>query len=174
MGMDVYGKKPLSAKGEYFRNNVWWWRPLWDYVIEVGGEILDVNTAEYGHYNSGAGLNADGAIKLGKLLLSEIESGRTALYEQNYNKYIASLPLQECEWCDGTGIRTDAVGVDHGMPTRELDEATAIALGRTHGTCNGCNGEGKREQFDASYPFNEDNVREFAEFLLDCGGFEIY
>jgi hypothetical protein len=28
MGMDVYGKEPKSDKGEYFRNNVWWWRPL--------------------------------------------------------------------------------------------------------------------------------------------------
>ncbi|QOR55575.1 MAG: hypothetical protein UMS36scaffold28_65 [Phage 59_13] len=29
MGMDVYGVKPKSKQGEYFRNNVWSWRPLW-------------------------------------------------------------------------------------------------------------------------------------------------
>ena len=27
MGMDVYGLEPRKEKGEYFRNNVWWWRP---------------------------------------------------------------------------------------------------------------------------------------------------
>ena len=32
MGFDVYGKDPDpgSGSGEYFRNNVWWWRPLRD------------------------------------------------------------------------------------------------------------------------------------------------
>lgn len=28
MGMDVYGKKPTSKEGEYFRANVWSWRPI--------------------------------------------------------------------------------------------------------------------------------------------------
>ena len=27
MGMDVYGRNRCSKEGEYFRNNVWWWRP---------------------------------------------------------------------------------------------------------------------------------------------------
>ena len=38
MGMDVYGIAPTSERGEYFRNNVWWWRPLWDYCCEVDSE----------------------------------------------------------------------------------------------------------------------------------------
>lgn len=174
MGMDVYGNKPKTDKGEYFRNNVWWWHPLWDYAISVGGEVIDVETADHGHYNSGAGLGARASAKLGKLLLAEIESGRTADYEQKYNKYLADLPLEECRYCEGTGIRTDEVGIENHMNTRELDEATAIALGRTHGTCNGCNGEGKHSSFNTNYPFSVDNVREFAEFLVDCGGFRIH
>src|SRR4051812_45074191 len=28
MGMDVYGKKPTSEDGRYFRANVWSWRPI--------------------------------------------------------------------------------------------------------------------------------------------------
>jgi hypothetical protein len=35
MGMDVYGKAPTVEEGKYFRNNLWWWRPLWTYVEEV-------------------------------------------------------------------------------------------------------------------------------------------
>jgi hypothetical protein len=35
MGFDVYGKSARSEKGEYFRNNVWWWRPLAEYVLET-------------------------------------------------------------------------------------------------------------------------------------------
>ncbi len=26
--------------GAYFRNNVWWWRPLWNYVTELCDDIL--------------------------------------------------------------------------------------------------------------------------------------
>ena len=35
MGMDVFGLEPRKEKGEYFRNNVWWWRPLWDFVAHI-------------------------------------------------------------------------------------------------------------------------------------------
>lgn len=28
MGMDVYGKNPSSPEGEYFRANIWSWRPI--------------------------------------------------------------------------------------------------------------------------------------------------
>ena len=40
MGMDVYGERPRTNKGEYFRNNVWWWRPLWNYVSVECSDII--------------------------------------------------------------------------------------------------------------------------------------
>ena len=51
------------------------------------------------------------------------------------------------------------------MPAKQLEEALAVLLGRTHGTCNGCGGEGKVASWEASYPFSAENVQEFAEFL---------
>ena len=39
--------------------------------------------------------------------------------------------------------------------------------------CKRCDGTGKTENFNKSYPFDLDNVREFAEFCLQSGGFEI-
>ena len=173
MGMDVYGKEPKSKTGEYFRNNVWWWRPLWDYCCEVGAEVISEELAEYGHYNDGAGLDAELSEALARVLLDELESGRTAEYERKHNEYLATLPRQECDLCGATGIRTDAVGVEMGQPTKELPAEVAILTGRTHGWCNGCNGVGTRENFGMSYPFSTENVREFADFLLACGGFAI-
>ena len=35
MGMDVYGREPEKELGKYFRSNVWWWRPLWNYTAEI-------------------------------------------------------------------------------------------------------------------------------------------
>lgn len=39
---------------------------------------------------------------------------------------------------------------------------------------NGCDGKGTKRPADTWYPFEVENVKEFATFLQDCGGFEIY
>jgi hypothetical protein len=171
MGMDVIGKNPASETGEYFRNNVWFWRPLWNYCLEVAPDLC---AAVNGHYNDGEGLDADDARTLGIRLQAEIDAGRTAAYEAEYNAYLASLPRHDCEWCGGTGIRTDEVGISLGQPTQALTADIAAIVGRTHGTCNGCRGEGRRDDSEMSYPFSVDNVREFALFLVDSGGFHIW
>jgi hypothetical protein len=171
MGMDVYGKNAKTEKGEYFRNNVWWWHPLWDYCLNLHGDIA--GQVDSGHSNDGDGLNEEDAHKLGLALMSDLEDGTTAEYEREYREQLALLPMNECNWCEGTGIRSDAVGIENGMPTKELEEDIAIVVGRTHGWCNSCRGNGKVVPWMANYPFSTENVREFAEFLLNCGGFEI-
>lgn len=173
MGMDVYGKNPTSERGEYFRNNVWWWRPLWEYCCEVGRSVITDEVAEGCCYNDGRGLDEADSKELSDILLAELWEGRTAEYERKYNEFRASLPREDCGFCGATGIRTDEVGVEMGMPTRALDEAEAILTGRTHGWCNACRGVGTTESWQSSYPFSVDNVREFAMFLADSGGFEV-
>lgn len=170
MGMDVYGQNPSTEKGEYFRNNVWWWRPLWDYCESVAPHLCEDIS---GHTNDGDGLDEISAQELATILLAELANGNTLVYQQKYNEYRASLPREECDLCGSTGIRTDGIGVEMGQPTKELPVEVQILTGRTHGWCNGCNGVGTRESWLASYPFSVDNVAEFAEFLSGCGGFAI-
>lgn len=171
MGMDVMGNEPRSERGQYFRNNVWWWRPLWNYCVEVAPDLCEKVS---GHYNDGDGLDADGAAELARILLVNIESGKTEAYEARYNEYLASLPRRKCEWCAGTGVRTDKVGVEMGMPGKALEPAIAILTGRSRGWCNGCDGEGTCEHHEADYPFSVENVQDFAKFLEDSGGFKIW
>lgn len=59
MGMDVYGNHPTGKTGEYFRNNVWWWRPLAVYCCQVAPDI----TAHCEHWqsNDSDGLNTGDA-----------------------------------------------------------------------------------------------------------------
>jgi hypothetical protein len=173
MGMDVIGNNPTTDKGEYFRNNVWWWRPLWEYCCEAGEKIISDDIAQGGHFNDGVGLDADGALALGNLLLEEIAAGRTVEYESRYNAFLASLDRTDCDLCDATGIRADEVGVEAGMPEKELSSENQILTGRMHGWCNACDGVGTREAWALSYPFSIDNVRNFAEFCKASGGFEI-
>jgi len=61
--------------GIYFRNNCWWWRPLWDFCAYHCPELISEETHKSGHYNDGAGLNAEDAAKLGLKLLVLIEDG---------------------------------------------------------------------------------------------------
>ncbi len=178
MGMDVYGTKPSDPMGEYFRNSVWGWRPLWNYCEAVAPHLTaKVN----GHTNDGDGLNAEAALELGILLANEIDTGKTHSYKLGYDEFIAKLPEESCKICNGTGIRTDSVGVRDRQHLKQIiNSAHPHIAGKTHprfgqiGWCNGCDGVGKRPHFMANYPFRVDNVAEFAGFLKHCGGFKIW
>jgi hypothetical protein len=173
MGMDVYGVEPKADEGHYFRNNVWWWHPLWDYCCDIAVDIIGEELATNGHFNSGEGLDAAAAEELGNRLKDEIYKGHTYQYQQEYNAHLASLERKTCKLCEGTGVRADEIGVEMGMPSRKLTEEEQILLGRETGWCNACRGEGLVDDFNTNYPFSVENVDNFAMFLLSCGGFKI-
>jgi hypothetical protein len=54
MGMDVSGLAPTTEAGKYFRNNCWWWRPLWYYCEQVAPDLAE--KVEYAQSNDGDGL----------------------------------------------------------------------------------------------------------------------
>jgi hypothetical protein len=170
MGMDVYGVNAENKTGEYFRRNVWGWRGLWDYCLDTY-EIA--NKVANGHSNDGDGLNAEDSRLLAEQMYSDIASGASQDYITARNHRLASLDRPACKTCDGTGIRTDEVGVFHDMPTRELSPEMASLTGRTHGFCNACSGEGKTDDWETNYSLDLDDIKEFAEFLENCGGFKI-
>ncbi len=156
MGMDVIGKDPESPKGEYFRNNVWSWRPLWDYCLDVGGDIIPADGVMAGQFNDCWGLDAEPARKLGRRLHDKLNTGHTKKYAAERKHRLDNLPDEACSICGGTGRRAAPPKTGPGtMP------------------CNGCRGTGKSRPWATEYPFAEDNVREFADFLEDSGGFEI-
>lgn len=171
MGMDVVGRKPRNESGTYFRNNVWWWHPLWEYCENVAPEICE---GVLGHSNDGDGLPGEGARKLAEILRKEIESGCTEKYATEHRRTREALPRETCSHCEGTGTRGDAVAIELHMPERILSAEQSERLGRTHGWCNVCGGEGTRPDWAASYLFDVTNVEEFTEFLENCGGFRIH
>jgi len=136
--------------GHYFRNNCWWWRPLWNYCHNVAPDLIDEKLFEDGHGNSGAGLDDKGAKKLGQLLLQEINNGNTIRYQAEYHQWIDDLPDDDCIRCNNN---------NHGHNKKK--------------ECTNCDKTGKTKNWNKSYPFDIDNVREFAEFCLQSGGFRI-
>jgi hypothetical protein len=171
MGMDVYGVKPKNEKGEYFRNNVWWWRPLADFICNNYDDIA--SGCESWHSNDGDGLDGALAESLAWSIKEDIANGKVGDYEKQYNEWRSSLPREACNLCECTGIRTDTIAMEHGMSSKELSPEIQALTGRTHGWCNACNGVGTKESWLSYYPFEAENVARFAEFLENCGGFRI-
>lgn len=161
MGMDVYGKAPSAPEGEYFRNNIWWWRPLWEYVENTVPDIA--LRVESPYTNDGYGLDEEDAIELSNRLIEEISSGNTKAYELTYNKEKDELPDEICSFCEGNKkvlVKPEWSDYVPGVDTYR-------------DPCNKCGGKGTTRPFSAHYPFSEENVKEFATFLRACGGFEI-
>ena len=151
MGMDVSGKNPVSETGSYFRNNCWWWRPLWNYCHHVAPDLIDGDLFSSGGYNEGAGLDAKDAAKLAIILETKLAEGHTKHWEEEYKLYIESLPNDTCDVCNGN---------NRGHNKKK--------------DCYKCDGKGETENFNKSYPFDVENVENFAKFLIDSGGFEIW
>ena len=67
--------------GSYFRNNVWWWRPLWDYIQERS----NWNASE-GHYNDGFEVSEGRALKIAAIIKEDSKSGYLKSYEEYHNR----------------------------------------------------------------------------------------
>ena len=152
MGFDLYGENPLHKNGEYFRNNVWWWRPLWDYVVLECEGILSKKDIASGGFNNGYVIDETKTLKIAKRLSSLVQSGETKKYENEYAQKLASLPLVQCDICEGAGKRNDKF---------------------VQGQCNACDGKGKCPNWATHYPFEEKNVKQFIQFCKNSGGFSI-
>ena len=139
-----------SNPGVYFRNNVWWWRPLWNYCYAIADDIISEDIWNSGHCNDGAGLNDKDAKLLGNRLMEHIADGRTIKYQAEYEQYLNDLPDSVCIICNGNNRGN----------SKKKD-------------CESCNGTGKGTNFNKSYPFDVDNVEAFALFCIESGGFEI-
>jgi hypothetical protein len=176
--MDISGKAPTTEEGSYFRNNVWFWRPVAEWIEEKAPELYAKNP--YWHSNDGGGLNAKDSLALAEQIEASIADGSMAEYAVIRLAAIATLPREECKICHGTGIRSDATGWKMRQPERVIaahdKEEGAVddhpRLGQT-GWCNGCRGYGSTPHWASNYSFTVENMAEFATFLRGSGGFEI-
>jgi len=136
--------------GNYFRNNCWWWRPLWAYVSDVCDDILTEEDMAGCHDNSGYQIDADKALRIGIRLHALVLDGSTQEWKDGYDKETAGLPKEPCFRCNGN---------NHGDNKKK--------------DCPSCDKTGERENWQASYPFDVDNVQQFAKFCVESGGFEV-
>ena len=176
MGMDVYGRAPEKEWGEYFRSNVWWWRPLWNYTAEIdrfyseqknANQLISEELFTSGHHNDGEGLEThEDCRELVQRLQWSIDEGLLAEYQKEIDESIKVAKENnakvEKEFEALKKKVAKVTGKDNLVPRdypEDLhDEWNAIYS--------------KRDSRD-SYPFSQEHVEEWIKFLKYCGGFEI-
>ena len=164
MGMDVYGLKPKTKKGEYFRNNVWWWHPLWSYCCHISPELA--GKVESGHDNSGDGLDAVDSRKLGFIVQQSVTTGAAQEYVDEYHIDSASLPDEPCFCVKQSIFEVFSMSGDIPFPKSSEDKIP-------NPECHTCKGSGMQRNWNTNYHIDVDNIQSFADFLIDCGGFQI-
>ena len=162
MGMDIYGNNPTSNVGEYVRFNVWGWRPLWDYCCLIGKDMISEELKKAGGYNDGAGLETqEECDKLANILQEHIDSGHAKAKEEKW----LEDKVKADKWNDHInalyGLLREKVG-DKIVPA-DYNEHHKKLFDRIQSLQN----------WSSSYPFSVNSVKEFIEFLQECGGFKI-
>lgn len=157
MGMDIYGNSPDSDSGEYFRSNLWYWRPLWGMIEYLYPQYSEKVPSAY--FNDGDGLNKKDSYDLSQLIKADIESGLIEKYVNNHMEFIKTIPQDDCQYCSETGYRL--------WP----DSQTGFV---TQSICNVCNGTLKTNNWQTNYCMDYDFVKEFQIFMQHSGGFKIW
>ena len=151
--------------GDYFRNNVWWWRPLANYVIKFTG-CVNEDDAELWSTNDGHEVDDQTAKQIHNQLQVLIKSGHTQKFQDDYEKerlkaekHNDKVEKELKEFCKSVEKKlgkTDLAPAD--FPKADHDEWERIY---------------HKKKWNASYPFSVENVKEFAEFCRFSGGFKI-
>lgn len=92
MGMDVYGRNPKTKDGEYFRANIWSWRPIHELIEKAN--VLPQKMLEDMAFNDGAGPDAEQALLLAYQLehmLEGMENDNTFILSSEVDGPIAAM-----------------------------------------------------------------------------------
>ena len=172
MGFDLYGESPKNKNGEYFRNNVWWWRPLWQYVAQECSDIITDKDYQAGTFNDCHLINENKAKQIADRLLGLCKDGKPQAQQDLYEK--DSKPqIKFNEMCDKAAnyLYENIVNKQDGKITcpGDMKEHDPDNYERWSKLAS----MGKIQFIQTNYPFDANNVKEFAEFCRDSGGFTI-
>lgn len=85
MGFDLYGLKKLENEDNYFRNNCWYWRPLWALCLVTSS--ISLEDFNGGKFNDGYKIDEEKANNIANALEEYIKD------EDKVNDYIKIYPV---------------------------------------------------------------------------------
>ena len=155
----------LNQSGTYFRNNVWWWRPLAEYVLNYT-KVIPEHEQESWQYNDCTEVSKQNAEMIAQQLDHLIKVGHTKQFEKDYEKTRKKIEkhnekvekeLQTFSQSVKKKMRNDNLAPKD-FPEEDHKKWQEIY---------------NKRNSSGSYPFSEENVKEFSEFCKNCGGFTI-
>jgi len=150
--------------GSYFRNNVWWWRPLWNFVTITCDDILTEKDVERGSYNDGHKISKTKSRRIAARLKKCDKEGVLESYETSFMEEVKKAEKHNKKIAIKMGtlrkrVKSDVgdlVPANYPQPYKRQFEKLQNA-----------------ERWGGHYPFHAENVREFTKFCENSGGFEI-
>ena len=162
---NAYEEWELENPGVYFRNNVWWWRPLWHYVCIACHGILSGKDIANGQFNGGHRISKTKSLRIAAKLRARIKSGDVVDYYDRHQKEYNEAK----EHNKKIQILIDTL---HERVKEQYGDIVPREYPEPHKT--DWDNLQAQKKWEASYPFDISNVKEFAEFCEQSGGFEIY
>jgi hypothetical protein len=159
MGFDLFGRNQKSPKGEYFRSNVWWWRPLAEYVYNHTNCVDEKDVQAWAH-NDGHEVSEAEAKAIAKQLQHLISTGHTKRYAEQYEAERKALEKHNEK------IKKRLKKLEDKFPNLAPNEYHPIYKKKWDEIYD-------QKKWGAHYPFSVNHVVEFAEFCKESGGFKI-
>ena len=151
--------------GIYFRNNVWWWRPLAD-LVEKLCFFLDDKQKEHLHDNGGYEYDEATAHKIADTLEAFVKSPVAKRTEISHKKQMKKAEAHNKK----VSVKLKALEMDAIARTGNKNIAPCDYPKDLNDKWESIYRE--RDHTD-SYPFKLANVKEFIKFLRECGGFTV-
>ena len=167
---DLQNKFRDANPGEYFRANVWGWRPIWEFVCEVCPDILTEEDFKRGQYNDNHLIEEDRARDIAKRLREKMDLARN-----RQKKYEAEAPNKDKF---NTMLENAATFIFEKISKPKSELITCPGDMQIHDPENYKRWETlinyNNIKFDEmSYPIDADFIEEFANFAEHSGGFRI-
>ena len=151
--------------GDYFRSNVWWWRPLADYIITYTNCVCEDDVEKWG-YNDGHKVSEEEAKAIAKQLTHLIKIGHTKKHAEEYER--------ERKKQENFNKRIE-------KKLKAFEKSVEKKMGKDNVAPNDYSEEDKKKwdslyekkSWGANYPFSVNHVTQFIEFAENSGGFEI-
>jgi len=154
-----------TNKGVYFRNNVWWWRRLADYVCDHTGVVNEKDKDKW-QYNDGHKVSEEEAKQIANQLEHLIKTGHTQKHANQIHKRIKNAEVKN--------KKLDALLDELRKRVKEATGKNEIApIDYPDNFKEEWEKLWKKKDNRANYPFSIGNVKEFIEFARNSGGFEI-
>lgn len=151
--------------GRYFRNNVWFWRPLWNFVCASCDDFLTDKDMSGGDTNDGYQISATKAKRIAARLRKALKDGVCTKIEEEYKERADAAREHNVKIEAKLEQITTDCREKHGdnLVPRDFPEPYKSQWDKAY----------SEKRWDDSYPFSVENIERFARFCEKSGGFEI-